>query len=236
MSKHYVIDENHNFVEGYSAQEVLSVLEQAIADGSLANVVAGQAIVDKLKCCVTGGTNQVAFVTQAKYNELKASDRIVANCLYIITDDTTADDIEASLVTINQSINEIVSVVNGILDGSKTVPNATNARQAENATNAKSAEKALGASYLSGMSCIEAQNEEIFITGKGIYAVVWAFGTLINTDLIVITDLNTDAYGTHTITIDNGATHYLKYDSATHKLKSIRSGYDLKCAYWLAVV
>lgn len=104
MSKHYVIDENHNFVEGYSAQEVLSVLEQAIADGSLKNVVAGQAIVDKLKCCVTGGTMQVAFVTQAKYNELKSSGNIIENCLYHITDDTTASDIEASLIDHNAKL------------------------------------------------------------------------------------------------------------------------------------
>lgn len=114
----YVIDENHNFVEGYSAQEVLSVLEQAIANGSLANVVAGQAIVDKLKCCVTGGTMRVAFVTQAKYNELASAGSLVENCYYYITDDTTAEDID-------ELLTELTNAVNGIVDGSVVVGKAT---------------------------------------------------------------------------------------------------------------
>ena len=132
MSKHFVLDEHHNLIEAYSAQEVLSVLEQAIADGSLANVVAGQAIVDKLKCCVGGATHRIAFVTQAKYNELSANGNIIADCLYFITDDTTADDCERLLCELNDYIN-------GLKDGTMMVQKASHAQTADKATNADNA-------------------------------------------------------------------------------------------------
>lgn len=124
MSKHFVLDENHNLIDAYSAQEVLSVLEQAIADGSLADVVAGQAIIDKLKCCVSGDTHQVAFITQAKYNELKASGSLVEGGAYFITDDDTVD-------VINATVQSLQNRVTKILDGSQTVPNASNATTAD---------------------------------------------------------------------------------------------------------
>lgn len=109
----FVRDENNNLVEAYSAQEVLSVLEQAIADGSLANVVAGLAIIDKLKCCVSGKTNKVAFVDSAKYNELEAADTLEEDTAYFVTDDPTFDG--------------LIENMNAILAGNKSVPQANNA-------------------------------------------------------------------------------------------------------------
>lgn len=113
----FVLDENHNLIEAYDKEGVLAVLEKAIADGSLSGITEDSAFVSKLKCCVTGGTNKVAFVTQAKYNELKASGSLVANCLYIVTDDTTASDIDAML-------SELTNTVNAIMEGTKAVPKA----------------------------------------------------------------------------------------------------------------
>lgn len=113
MAKHYVVDENHNLIEAYSAQEVLSVLDQAIADGRLDNIVAGQAFVDRLKCCVSGDTNKIAFVTQAKYNELVAAGTVEEGVYYFITDETTLEDIEG--------------VIDGILNGDTAVGLANNA-------------------------------------------------------------------------------------------------------------
>lgn len=104
---HFVIDENNNKVTAYSAEEVLSVLAQAIADGSLANIVASAAFIDKIKCCVSGETNKIAFVTQAKYNELEAAGTIEENVLYEITDDTTVEDINQALTNINESITSL---------------------------------------------------------------------------------------------------------------------------------
>jgi hypothetical protein len=110
----FVLDENHNLVEAYDKEGVLAVLAQAIADGSLSGISEDAGFVSKLKCCVTGGTTQVAFVTQAKYNELKATDSIDSTCLYYITDDTTAEDI-------NTLLTRLTNTVNGMLDGTQPV-------------------------------------------------------------------------------------------------------------------
>lgn len=104
----YVLDENHNLIEAYDKEGVLAVLAQAIADGSLSGITADSGFISQLKCCVGGGTHKVAFIPQAKYNELKASNGLLEDCLYYITDDTTADDIETSLVELTKTVNGIV--------------------------------------------------------------------------------------------------------------------------------
>ena len=81
---YFVLDENNNRVEAYSKEEVLSVLAQAIANGSLSGITADAGFVSKIKCCVDGGTFKIAFITQAKYNELVASNQLVSNCFYYI--------------------------------------------------------------------------------------------------------------------------------------------------------
>jgi hypothetical protein len=123
----YVLDENHNLIEAYDKEGVLAVLAQAIADGSLSGISEDAGFVSKIKCCVTGGTTKVAFVTQAKYNELKATDSIDNTCLYFITDDTTAEDIDA--------------VINNVL-GDGGVQHAQHAEHAEHASVADYADTA----------------------------------------------------------------------------------------------
>jgi hypothetical protein len=90
----FVLDENHNLIEAFDKEGVLSVLEQAIKDGSLSGIVADSAFVTKLKCCVSGQTNRIAFVTQAKYNELEAKGQTENGVYYYITDDDTLDGID----------------------------------------------------------------------------------------------------------------------------------------------
>lgn len=101
----YVLDNNNNKVEAFDKEGVLNAINTAIADGSLANLVADAAFISKLKCCVSGVTNKVAFVTQDKYNELFTSGGLIENCYYYITDDTTYSDIVDKL-------NEIIDQVN----------------------------------------------------------------------------------------------------------------------------
>ena len=105
----YVLDERNNKIEAYSKEEVLSLLAQVIADGSLENVVADAAFINKFKCCVTGGTNSLAFVSQAKYNELAASGGVKSNVLYIITNDDSGDEYI-------ERLNELITAVNGLID------------------------------------------------------------------------------------------------------------------------
>ena len=105
--KHYVLDENNNKVEAFTKEEVLAVLQQAINDGTLENIVKDAGFINKIKCCVTGGTTRIAYVTQAKYNELKAGNLLQENTEYNIVDDTTAEDIEKALEDLNTNINNV---------------------------------------------------------------------------------------------------------------------------------
>lgn len=117
----YVLDENGNRQEGLTKEEVLSILQQAINEGSLAGIEKDSAFVSKLKCCVDGGTFKMAFITQAKFNELKANSQLDDEALYFITDDTTeavleetiekfANDLEAFEKTIGEFHKEIEDV------------------------------------------------------------------------------------------------------------------------------
>lgn len=103
----YVLDENNNKSEAYDKEEVLAILEQAIADGSLANLVENAAFISKLKCCVSGQTNKVAFVTTDKYNELVASGNVKENTYYFITDDCTTDDINKAYEEAKQLVDAL---------------------------------------------------------------------------------------------------------------------------------
>ena len=100
----YVLDENNNKVEAYDKEGVLAVLAQAIEDGSLDNITSDSAFISKIKCCVNGVSNNIAFITQAKYNELEANGELRENTYYYITDDTTCEDINAALEELNERI------------------------------------------------------------------------------------------------------------------------------------
>lgn len=105
--KHFVLDEFNNKIPAYSAEEVLSILEQAIADGSLENVIAGQAVIDKIKCYVTGQTNKVAFVTEAQYNAMVANGTVENEVYYYITDDTSIETIDEALKALDIAVTEL---------------------------------------------------------------------------------------------------------------------------------
>jgi len=100
---HYVHDENHNRILAYSAEEVLSVLAQAIEDGDLDNITADSAFITRLKSIADGNTYFVAFLTQAEYNALVQAEKLAENTLYYITDDTTISDIENAIAQLQAS-------------------------------------------------------------------------------------------------------------------------------------
>lgn len=84
---YYVFDENNNKIE--------------VTDKVLT------ALVEQIRCCVSGTYFKEAFVTQAKYNELVANGLLVENCIYNISDDTTCEDIDASLKEIKDDLREL---------------------------------------------------------------------------------------------------------------------------------
>ncbi len=94
---YYVRDNNNNLVEGLSKEEIYALLDEAIRTGQLPSVDENTSFVSKLKCCVSGVSNSVAFITEAKYNELRTSGLLKPNTLYFITDDTTEDTLENAI-------------------------------------------------------------------------------------------------------------------------------------------
>lgn len=104
---YYVKDKNGNQQEAYTKEEIMAVLQQAIADGSLSGVDAQSAFVSKLKCCVDGGTFKQAFITEAKYNELKANKQLQENTIYNILDDNTLEVITTNIEGLWEAIDEL---------------------------------------------------------------------------------------------------------------------------------
>lgn len=104
---YYVRDNNNNLIEGLSKEEIYALLDEAIRTGQLPSVDDETAFVTKLKCSVTGVASSVAFITQAKYNELRTGGLLKANTLYFITDDTTEDTLENAIAQAKQeAVNE----------------------------------------------------------------------------------------------------------------------------------
>lgn len=129
MSKFYVLDENNNKVEAYDKEGVLTVLAQAIADGTLENIVADAAFINKVRCCVSGSTYNIAFVTQAKYNELVNTGELLKDTFYYILDDTTCDNIDENFIKLNNYINDLINQINTLSTQLNAVINAINERK-----------------------------------------------------------------------------------------------------------
>ena len=99
---YYVRDNNNNLIEGLSKEEIYALLDEAIRTGQLPSVDDETAFVTKLKCSVTGVASSVAFITEAKYNELRTGGLLKANTLYFITDDTTEYTLENAIAQAKQ--------------------------------------------------------------------------------------------------------------------------------------
>ena len=85
----YVLDENNNKIE---------VTDQVLT-----------ALVEQVRCCVSGTPYKLAFVTQAKYNELVANNLLELNTRYEIIDDTTCEDIDAILIKLNADVEALLT-------------------------------------------------------------------------------------------------------------------------------
>ena len=190
----YVLDENHNLVEAYDKEGVLAVLAQAIADGSLSGIVADSAFVTQLKCCVGGATHKMAFVSQAKYNELEASGGLLENCMYYITDDTKGVETDALLNALSNKVSSVESWKTSIESGSKSVPNASYASSAGSASSATNATKATTATKATSLTPVSSGtvtvtsgvSEKIVLEVGGIYLITAHSDTLKTTTSAVI--------------------------------------------------
>ena len=141
----YVLDENNNKIE--VTTEVLS------------------AVVRQVICCVSGTPHSIAFATQTKYNELQAAGALVRNCIYFITDDTTANDLD-------EKLEELTKTIDNIIQGRQDVYSAINAVSATYSTNADNAKVATKLTT----STIDVTNTSVGkvarVSKKGLYSCV----------------------------------------------------------------
>lgn len=110
--KHIFDDSDKNKYEAYSKEEVLEVIQETISSGELPEEING--LVLTFKNPVDNQAYKIAFCTQAKYNELVAAGQIEENCYYFITDDSTYDDLENAINTLQAGVNQHTSEIEDI--------------------------------------------------------------------------------------------------------------------------
>lgn len=103
----YVLDENKNLVLSFDAEGFLAILQQAIADQSLANIDPDSAVASKLRSIINGTVHHIEFVTAAQYSDLVNRGEIVAGTYYFITDDTTEEDLEAAIAQLQEGVSTL---------------------------------------------------------------------------------------------------------------------------------
>ncbi len=93
----FVHDENHNRIEALSKEEIYALLNEAIQEGQLPVLDQDTAFVTMIKSIIDGKAYKIGFCTQAVYNQLEAAEQLEADCLYIITDDASYEELEQAI-------------------------------------------------------------------------------------------------------------------------------------------
>ena len=117
--KHLYNDVDKNKYEAYDKAEVLALIQEMAESGELPEEVNG--LVITLKNYIDNQAYKIAFCTQAKYNELEAAGTLETNCYYFITDDTSYDDLVASINNLNGGLNEANDDIDDINDDITTI-------------------------------------------------------------------------------------------------------------------
>lgn len=110
----FVLDENHNRHEALDKEGVEALLAQAIQEGQLPSVDEDTAFVTMLKDPITGVSHKIVMCTQAQYNAMEQAEELIANAYYFITDDTTAEDLEAHLVQNDTRVSSLEDRADGL--------------------------------------------------------------------------------------------------------------------------
>lgn len=102
MSTLYVFDKMNNRYEALSKEQTLAAIMQAVSTGEIKDVDAGFVTTVQEMNKATGLRFWIG--TQAQYNALTEK---VVNCFYIVTDDTSDDDLAAYVVGLNERLTEL---------------------------------------------------------------------------------------------------------------------------------
>lgn len=120
--KYYLLDENKNLIEGFDKEGFLGLLEQAIEQGTLENIDEDSAVASKLRSALNGSTHHIEFLTQAEFNQLVAQGELQGLTYYFITDDTTAEGLEASIDELKAQIETLNNQITALQNKIDTIP------------------------------------------------------------------------------------------------------------------
>lgn len=111
----YAHDENNNRIETLSKEQVYALLAATIQQGQLPVLEQDTAFVTMIKSIVDGKAYKIGFCTQAQYNELEAQGQLVADALYIITDDETYNELATTITNLYNSMQSLqTALTNGL--------------------------------------------------------------------------------------------------------------------------
>ena len=108
-SKHYVLRGDKSLAEGMTKEEIITAIVNAIEQGEIGDIDTG--FVTSLKEQNGGQAFKVWIGTEAQYQAITTPEK---NVLYLISDDTTADDLEEHLDGIDDDIEALTTKTNGI--------------------------------------------------------------------------------------------------------------------------
>jgi len=105
--KYYVLCSNNCKFESMTKEQILTAIEQAVNTGEIENVDTG--FITTIKESNRGKGLTFWIGKQAEYNAIKVKKE---NCFYIITDDTSAEDIENAIHEMKNEIEQATQFSN----------------------------------------------------------------------------------------------------------------------------
>lgn len=105
--KYYVICQNNCKFESMTKEQILAAITQAVETGEIHDVDAG--FVTKIKEQNSGKSVTFWVGTTAEYNAIEQK---AVNCFYIVTDDTTADDIKEKINELTEKVEAAEAMIN----------------------------------------------------------------------------------------------------------------------------
>ena len=131
---YYVIGDNNCKYISMTKEQILAAIEQILTTGEITDVDTG--FVTMIKDQNGGAGLKFWIGTNAEYNALTDKEE---SCFYIITDDTTNEDIDKAIAEVTEKIKTLESETGKIISGETVVPKASFANTAQSAAAAQSA-------------------------------------------------------------------------------------------------
>ena len=101
---YYVFCEDNCKFPAMTAEQVLAAIAEATGN-TVTNV--DSAFITKIKEMNAGGNIKFWIGTTAEYNAIVAAGEVIANCLYILTDETFGDDVAAAIADMKTDVNNL---------------------------------------------------------------------------------------------------------------------------------